>query len=149
MSFGSDEAAPAPEGVFLQSHNHPRAYGNFARVLARYVRDEHRLSLAEAVRKLSGAPARNLSLRDRGLLKVGFFADVVVFDPNTIQDHATFDAPAQLATGVDAVIVNGRLALADGRPTGAPTGRVLRGRAWTGAPGGGCRNSSADWTWSK
>jgi N-acyl-D-amino-acid deacylase len=148
MSFGSDEAAPAPEGAFLKSHNHPRAYGNFARVLARYVRAEHRLSLAEAVRKLSAAPAQNLSLRDRGLLKAGYFADVVVFDPNTVQDHATFSEPAQLATGVDAVIINGRLALRDGKATGAPTGRVLRGRAWTGAPGGGCRKSSAEWTWS-
>jgi N-acyl-D-amino-acid deacylase len=149
MSFGSDEAAPAPEGVFLESHNHPRAYGNFARVLARYVRDEQRLSLPEAVRKLAAAPAENLSLRDRGRLKAGYFADVVVFDPDTIQDHATFAEPAQLATGVDAVIVNGRLALRDGRATGAPTGRVLRGRAWTGAAGGGCRKSAADWAWSK
>ena len=149
MSFGSDEEAPAPEGAFLKSHNHPRAYGNFARVLARYVRDEHRLTLAEAVRKLSGAPAQVLSLKDRGLLKPGYYADIVVFDPATIQDHATFDQPAQLATGVEDVLVNGGFALRDGRATGAPTGRVVRGRAWTGAPGGGCRVAAADWTWSR
>jgi len=149
MSFGSDEEAPAPEGAFLKSHNHPRAYGNFARVLARYVRDEHRLTLAEAVRKLSGAPAQVLSLKDRGLLKPGYYADIVVFDPATIQDHATFDQPAQLATGVEDVLVNGGFALRDGRATGAPTGRVVRGRAWTGAPGGGCRATAADWTWSR
>ncbi len=149
MSFGSDEEAPAPEGAFLKSHNHPRAYGNFARVLARYVRDEHRLTLAEAVRKLSGAPAQVLSLKDRGLLKPGYYADIVVFDPATVQDHATFDQPAQLATGVEDVLVNGGFALRDGRATGAPTGRVVRGRAWTGAPGGGCRATAADWTWSR
>ena len=149
MSFGSDEEAPAPEGAFLKSHNHPRAYGNFARVLARYVRDEHRLTLAEAVRKLSGAPAQVLSLKDRGLLKPGYYADIVVFDPAAIQDHATFDQPAQLATGVEDVLVNGGFALRDGRATGAPTGRVVRGRAWTGAPGGGCRATAADWTWSR
>jgi len=149
MSFGSDEEAPAPEGAFLKSHNHPRAYGNFARVLAKYVRDEHRLTLAEAIRKLSGAPAQVLSLKDRGLLKPGYYADIVVFDPATIQDHATFDQPAQLATGVADVLVNGAFALRNGKATGAPTGRVVRGRAWTGAPGGGCRASAADWTWSR
>ena len=135
--------------MFLQAHSHPRAYGNFARLLARYVRDEHRLSLADAVRKLSGAPAQNLSLKDRGLLKVGYYADVVVFDPATIQDHATFENAAQLATGVEDVLVNGGLALKDGKATGAPTGRVVHGRAWTGQPGGGCRKSASDWTWSK
>jgi N-acyl-D-amino-acid deacylase len=149
MSFGSDEAAPAPEGDFLKSHNHPRAYGNFARVLARYVREEHRLTLAEAIRKLSGAPAQVLSLKDRGLLKPGYFADVVVFDPATIQDHATFELPAQLATGVEQVLVNGGFALRNGKATRAPTGRVVKGRAWSGAPDGGCRASAADWTWSR
>jgi N-acyl-D-amino-acid deacylase len=149
MSFGSDADAPAPEGVFLKSSEHPRAYGNFARVLARYVRDEHRLSLADAIRKLSASPAQNLSLKDRGMLKPGYFADIVVFDPATIQDHATFEAPAQLATGVEQVIINGGFALKDGKATGAPTGRVVHGRAWTGAPGGGCRASASDWTWSK
>jgi len=148
VSFGSDEAAPAPEGVFLQSQNHPRAYGNFARVLARYVRDEHRLTLAEAIRKLSAMPAQNMSLKDRGMLKKGYFADIVVFDPATIQDHATFEKPAQLATGVNDVIINGGFALKDGKATGAATGRFVHGRAWTGAPGGGCRASASDWTWS-
>jgi len=149
MSFASDEAAPAPEGVFLLSHVHPRAYGNFARLLGHYVREEHDLSLTEAVRRLTSLPASNLSLKDRGRLAPGYFADVVVFDPATIIDHATYDDPAQLATGVEQVLVNGRFALRDGAPTGAPTGRVVRGRAWTGAPGGGCRASAKDWPWSK
>jgi len=149
MSFGSDEAAPAPEGVFLQSLSHPRAYGNFARVLARYVRDEHRLTLADAVRKLAALPAQNLSLTDRGMLRPGYFADIVVFNPMTVQDHATFEKPAQLATGVEDVIINGGFALRDGKATGAPTGRFIHGRAWTGAPGGGCRASATDWTWAR
>ncbi len=149
VSFGSDEGAPAPEGVFLESNNHPRAYGNFARLLGRYVREEHALSLPEAIRKLSALPAANLSLDDRGLLKAGYVADVVVFDPATIADHATYEKPHQLATGVSEVLVNGRLALAGGSPTGAATGRVVRGRAWTGRPGGGCRASSRDWRWSR
>jgi N-acyl-D-amino-acid deacylase len=148
MSFASDEAAPAPEGVFLLSHVHPRAYGNFARLLGHYVRDEHDLTLTEAVRRLTSLPADNLSLKDRGRLAPGYFADVVVFDPATITDHATYDNPARLATGVEQVLVNGRFALRDGAPTGAPTGRVVRGRAWTGLPGGGCRASAKDWTWS-
>ncbi|MBX7248940.1 MAG: amidohydrolase family protein [Caulobacteraceae bacterium] len=148
MSFGSDEGATAPEGVFLLSSAHPRAYGNVARLLARYVRDEGRLSLAEAVRKLSGQPAMNLALHDRGFLKVGNFADVVVFDPATVQDHATFERPQQFATGVSQVFVNGVQALKDGEPTGAPSGRVVRGRAWTGWPDGGCRVRASDWTWA-
>lgn len=147
VSFGSDEAATAPEGVFLLSSTHPRAYGNFARVFARYVRDEHLLSVAEAVRKLTSLPADVLSLSDRGRLRPGAFADVVVFDPATFQDHATYQKPMQYATGVTDVFVNGRLALKDGEPTGTATGRALRGRAWTGAGGGGCRASSHDWTW--
>jgi N-acyl-D-amino-acid deacylase len=149
MSFGSDEAAPAPEGVFLLQMDHPRAYGNFARVLGHYVRDEHDLTLPAAIRQLSGLPAENLSLKDRGHLKPGYFADVVVFDPNTIADHATYDKPAQLATGVDDVLINGGFAFKDGKATGAHTGRFVHGRAWTGLKGGGCRKSAADWTWSK
>jgi len=149
MSFGSDEGGLAPEGVFLLSSAHPRAYGNFARLLAKYVREEKLLSLQEAVRRLSSLPADNLSLKDRGRLKAGEFADLVVFDPATIQDHATFDKPHQLSTGVSNVMVNGRLALKDGRPTGAATGRFVRGRAWIGAPGGGCRASAAVWSWAK
>jgi N-acyl-D-amino-acid deacylase len=148
VSFGSDEAAPAPEGVFLKANSHPRAYGNFARLLAKYVRDEHALTLPEAIRKLSAQPVLNLSLPERGMLRRGYFADVVIFDPKTIQDHATYAQPHQLATGVSYVFVNGKLALKEGQATGAASGRFVRGRAWTGAAGGGCRASSRNWTWS-
>jgi N-acyl-D-amino-acid deacylase len=148
MSFGSDEAGNAPEGVFLLSAAHPRAYGNFARVFSEYVRKDHVVTVEEAVRRLTSLPADNLSLADRGRLKVGAFADVVVFDPGAIQDHATYDKPHQLTTGVSYVIVNGKMALANGAATGAHSGRVVRGRAWKGVPGGGCRNSASDWTWS-
>jgi N-acyl-D-amino-acid deacylase len=147
VSFGSDAGAPAPEGVFLQSSEHPRAYGNFVRVLAKYVRDEKVITLQEAIRKLSAFPAQNLSLKNRGMLRAGYFADVVVFDPSTVQDHATYESPHQLATGVDDVWVNGVQALRDGEATGLPSGRVVRGRAWTGLPGGGCRTSSRQWSW--
>jgi N-acyl-D-amino-acid deacylase len=149
VSFGSDEGGPAPEGVFLESNNHPRAYGNFARLLGKYVREERALTLESAIHKLTALPASNLSLSDRGLLKPGFVADVVVFDPATIADHASYERPHQLATGVSEVLINGRLALARGVATGAKTGRVVRGRAWTGRAGGGCRASSHDWTWSR
>jgi N-acyl-D-amino-acid deacylase len=149
VSFGSDEAAPAPEGVFLHANNHPRAYGNFARLLAKYVRDEKVITVQEAVRKLTALPATNLSLRDRGELKAGYFADVVIFDPATIQDHATYEKPHQLATGVEDVWVNGVLALQNGAATGAGSGRFVHGRAWKGGAGGGCRASSRDWTWAK
>jgi N-acyl-D-amino-acid deacylase len=148
VSFGSDEGGDAPEGVFLLSAAHPRAYGNFARVFAEYVRKDHVISIAEAVRKLTALPADNLSLKDRGRLKAGNFADLVVFDPNTIQDHATYERPHQLSTGVGYVVVNGKLAIKDGKPTGIASGRVVRGRAWTGAAGGGCRRSASDWTWT-
>ncbi|MBV9344454.1 MAG: D-aminoacylase [Gammaproteobacteria bacterium] len=148
VSFDSDEAAPAPEGVFLQSHNHPRAYGNFARVLAKYVREEHVLSLEAAVHKLAGLPADTLALSDRGHLAVGAKADVVLFDPATVQDHATYADPHQLATGISEVWVNGVRALRAGAATGAPSGRIVRGRAWTGRPGGGCRGSARDWSWA-
>jgi len=148
MSFGSDAGAMAPEGVFLKSSSHPRAYGNVARLLGLYVREQKRLSLAEAVRKLTSQPALNLGIRERGMLKPGYFADVVVFDPATVKDHATFAKPQQFSTGVTEVVINGRLALAKGEPTGAPTGRVVRGRGWTGWPDGGCRKKAADWTWA-
>lgn len=147
MSFGSDAGAPAPEGVFLLEKEHPRTYGNVARLLGHYVRETHDVTLPDAIRRLTSLPADNLSLADRGRLKLGAYADVVVFDPATIADHATYDQPAQLATGVKDVLVNGRFAFRDGRPTGAATGRVVRGRAWTGAPGGGCRASAAAWRW--
>jgi N-acyl-D-amino-acid deacylase len=94
-------------------------------------------------------PADNLSLKDRGRVRVGGFADLVVFDPATVADHSTYDQPAQLATGIADVMVNGRFALRDGQPTGAATGRVVRGRAWAGISGGGCRAASSDWTWTK
>jgi N-acyl-D-amino-acid deacylase len=137
MSFGSDEASPAPEGVFLKSQSHPRAYGNVARLLGKYVRDEHTTTLQDAVRRLTSLPATNLGIRQRGSLKPGYYGDVVVFDPATIQDHATFAKPDQLATGVEDVFVNGVQVLKDGRHTGAKPGRVVRGPGWTGWPGGG------------
>lgn len=149
MSFDSDEAAPAPEGVFLLSHPHPRAYGSFARLLGRYVRDEHALTLADAVHRLTEFPARTLSLKDRGALKQGYFADVIVLDPATIVDRANYANPHQLAAGVDDVLVNGGFAFRDGKPTGAHTGRFVRGRAWNGYPGGGCRADAAAWSWAK
>ena len=148
VSFDSDEEAPAPEGIFLKSNPHPRAYGNFARVLARYVREEKALSLSQAIHKLAALPAATLSLPDRGELKSGYYADVVVFDPATIQDHATYEHPHQLATGVDEVWVNGVRALRAGAATGAASGRAVHGRAWTGAGGGGCRASAHEWTWN-
>jgi N-acyl-D-amino-acid deacylase len=148
MSFGSDEGALAPEGVFLLSNAHPRAYGNVARLLGRYVRDEHATTLESAVHRLSALPAANLGLHERGLLKVGYYADVVVFDPATVADHATYEKPHQYATGVIDVVVNGGLALKDGEATGAATGRVVRGRGWKGWKDGGCRASAKDWKWS-
>lgn len=147
VSSGSDAESSAPEGVFLLSSTHPRAYGNFARLFAKYVREERLLSVQEAVRKLTSLPADVLSLEARGRLKAGNFADVVIFDPARIQDHATYQKPMQYATGVTDVFINGQLALKDGEPTGAHSGRILRGRAWTGAGGGGCRKSASDWTW--
>ncbi|MHA2089307.1 MAG: N-acyl-D-amino-acid deacylase family protein [Candidatus Kariarchaeaceae archaeon] len=127
MSFGSDAPSMAPEGVFLKSSAHPRAYGNFARVVGKYVREEGIITLEEAIRKLSSLPAGNLMIQKRGMLKNGFFADVVVFDPHKIQDHATFDEPHQLATGMTHVFVNGVQVLNNGEHTGATPGRVVRG----------------------
>jgi len=132
VSFDSDAGALAPEGVFLQSNPHPRAYGNFSRLLGRYVREEKVIPLEEAVRRLTSLPATNLKLRRRGALEPGHYADVVVFDPNTITDHATFDQPHQLATGMVHVFVNGVQVLDSGQHTGATPGRVVRGPGWTG-----------------
>ena len=137
MSFGSDEASEAPEGVFLKSSSHPRAYGNFVRVLAEYVRKDHAATLPDAIRRLTSLPATNLSLRQRGWLKPGYYGDVVVFDPATVQDHATFEKPKQLATGVDDVFINGVQVLKDGKHTGAKPGRFIHGPGWTGWPSGG------------
>ena len=147
VSFGSDAEAPAPEGVFLLSSTHPRAYGNVARLLGHYVRDEKVIPMQEAIRKLSWLPASELHLKDRGRLARGFFADVVVFDPARVNDLATYAKPHQFSTGVEQVLINGRLALKDGEPTGSPTGRVVRGRAWKGWKDGGCRKSAGAWTW--
>jgi N-acyl-D-amino-acid deacylase len=127
ISFGSDEASQAPEGVFLKSNPHPRAYGNFARVLGKYVRDEKVIPMKEAIRRLSGLPATNLGLDHRGFLKEGMFADVVVFDPATIADRATFEKPSQYAVGMKHVFVNGVEVLKDGEHTGAKPGRALWG----------------------
>ncbi len=127
ISFCSDEASQAPEGVFLKSNPHPRAYGSFVRVLGKYVRDEKVITLPEAIRRLSAFPATNLGLDHRGMLKEGMFADVVVFDPATIADHATFEKPHQYATGVKHVFVNGVQVIKDGEHTGAKPGRALWG----------------------
>jgi N-acyl-D-amino-acid deacylase len=134
MSFCSDAGSLAPEGVFLNTSTHPRAYGSFARLLAKYVRDEGVVPLAEAVRRLSSLPADNLGLDRRGRLQPGYYADVVVFDPSTIQDHATFERPHQFATGVQHVFVNGQHVLRDGAHTGALPGRVVRGRGYRRGP---------------
>lgn len=127
VSFGSDAASMAPEGVFIKSSAHPRAYGNFARLLGKYVRDEKVISLAEAVRRLTGLPATNLGLDGRGFLRPGMFADVVVFDPKTIADHATFEKPHQYSVGVQHVFVNGVQVLKDGEHTDAKPGRAIWG----------------------
>jgi N-acyl-D-amino-acid deacylase len=138
VSFGSDAGSLAPEGVFLKSSTHPRAYGNFARLLGRYVREEGLLSLAEAVRRLTSLPAENLGLDRRGRLVPGHFADVVVFDPAEVADRATFEDPHRYAVGVRHVLVNGVPVLRDGAPTGALPGRALRGPgAGRGAESGG------------
>lgn len=132
VSFGSDAGAPASEGVFLNNNVHPRAYGTFARVIGKYVRDEGVISLEEAVRRMTSLPATNISIRDRGQLTAGYYADVVVFDPEAVQDFATFAEPHQYSTGVLHVIVNGVPVLRDGEHTGATPGRVVRGPGWTG-----------------
>src|SRR6266571_408725 len=127
ISFGSDEASQAPESPFTKSNPHPRAYGNFARVLGKYARDEKVLSMSDAIHRLSGLPATNLGLDRRGFLTEGMFADVVVFDPATITDHATVEKPHQYATGVKHVLVNGVQVIKDGEHTGAKPGRALWG----------------------
>ena len=132
VSFCSDAESQAPENVFLNNIPHPRAYGSFARVLGKYVREEGLLPLEEAVCRLSALPARNLRLRERGRLRPGYFADVVVFDPAQVQDHATVQEPHRYATGVQHVFVNGGQVLRDGEHTGALPGRVVRGPGWAG-----------------
>ncbi len=127
VSFGSDEESYSPEGVFLKSNPHPRAYGNFIRVIGKYTRDEKLMPLQLAVNKLSKLPATNLKLQKRGELKVGNYADIVVFDPATVQDHATYDKPQQFATGISDVFVNGVQVLKNGEHTGATPGRFIKG----------------------
>lgn len=127
VSFGSDAASMAAEGAFLNSSTHPRAYGNFARLLGKYVRDEKVIPLQEAIRRLAALPAQNLGLDKRGMLKPGYFADVVIFDPKTIADTATFEKPHQYAVGMQHVFVNGVQLLKDGEHTNARSGRALWG----------------------
>jgi N-acyl-D-amino-acid deacylase len=134
VSFCSDSDAPSAEGRFLEWSNHPRAYGTFARLLGKYVREGRVIPLEEAIRRLTSLPARNLRLERRGLLERGYFADVVVFDPDRIEDHATYDEPHRYSTGVVHVAVNGELVLRDGEHTGALPGRVVRGPLWSGDP---------------
>ncbi len=134
VSFGSDAGSIAPEGVFLRSNVHPRTYGNFARLLGRYVRDEKVIPLEEAIRRLTSLPAANLKLEQRGLLRPGYIADVVVFDAARIADHSTFEKPHQYSTGVTHVFVNGAQVLRDGVHTGAKPGRVVRGPGYRPAP---------------
>lgn len=140
MSFGSDEGSEAPEGVFLKSNAHPRAYGNFVRVLGQYARDDKAMPLQDAIHRLSWLPATNLGIRGRGALREGYYADVVVFDPATVKDHATYAKPHQLATGVNDVFINGVQVLKEGKHTGATPGRFVHGPGWTGWPeGGACK----------
>lgn len=135
MSFGSDAPSQAAEGVFLESSSHPRTYGNFARLLGRYVREENLITLQEAVRRLTSLPAGNLKLRDRGLLEPGYYADIVIFDPETVADHATYEDPQQYATGMRDVFVNGEQILKDNEPTGATPGRFVHGPGWNQCAG--------------
>jgi len=132
VAFDSDAESLAPEGVFLKSNPHPRAYGTFARLLGKYVRDEQVISLSEAIRRLTSFPAKNLGIKERGALKEGYYADIAVFDPATIQDHATFAEPHQYATGVHHVLVNGVPVLLDGEHTGATPGRFVKGPGYKG-----------------
>jgi N-acyl-D-amino-acid deacylase len=135
VSIDNDSQGTTPEGLLGQEHPHPRAYGTFPRILRKYVREERRLTLEEAIRKFTSFPAQRMRLGDRGVLKVGMWADVVVFDPATVRDRATFAEPNQLAEGMQWVLVNGVPVIADGRATGALPGRVLRGAGWSGAAG--------------
>ena len=132
VSFGSDASSMSPDGVFVKTSTHPRAYGNFARLLGKYVRDEHVIPMEEAIRKLTSLPADTLRIKERGRLAQGYFADIVVFDPKTIADHSTYEKPHQYATGVRDVWVNGGQVLKNGEHTGQKPGRVIRGPGWTG-----------------
>lgn len=139
VSFGSDAGSMATEGVFLKTSTHPRAYGNFARLLGKYVREEKVMPLTEAIRRLTSLPAGNLGLAQRGLLRQGYFADVVIFDPGKVTDRATFERPHQYAEGMVHVFVNGRQVIRDGRHTGETPGRALRGPGRTSPAQKGAR----------
>ncbi|MDZ7934098.1 MAG: amidohydrolase family protein [Emticicia sp.] len=130
MSFCSDAASMNPAGVFLKSSSHPRAYGNFARLLGKYVREEKVITLQEAIRKLTSLPCDNLKIQKRGRLKVGNYADIVIFDPNKIQDKATFEKPHQLSEGMLHVFVNGKQVVKDGQHTGIKSGKFVKGPGW-------------------
>jgi N-acyl-D-amino-acid deacylase len=134
MAFGSDAGAQAPRGVFLKSSTHPRAYGNFARLLGKYVREEKRVTLPEAVRRMTSFPASNLGIKDRGRLAPGMKADLAIFDAAIIADKATFEKPQQFAVGMRHVLVNGQLVLRDGNMTGARPGQAVRGPGWQRCP---------------
>jgi dihydroorotase/N-acyl-D-amino-acid deacylase len=130
MSFDNDSQGTAPEGLLASEHPHPRAYGTFPRVLRKYVREEKDLTLADAIRKFSALPAQRMRLTDRGVLKLGMWGDVVVFDPEKITDKATFEEPNQLSAGMEYVLVNGVPVIAEGKMTGALPGKVLRGAGY-------------------
>jgi N-acyl-D-amino-acid deacylase len=130
IKFGTDAEGLDPTTVTGLAH--PRAYGTFTRILGKYVRDDGVLTLEDAIRKMSSAVATRLNIRERGLLVEGFFADVVVFDPDVVSDHATYEEPHQLSTGVEHVLVNGVAVVSDGTHTGAMPGRPVRGPGWTG-----------------
>jgi dihydroorotase/N-acyl-D-amino-acid deacylase len=127
VSIDNDSQGTAPDGLLGQEHPHPRAYGTFPRILRKYVREEHALTLEDAIRKFTALPAQQMRLSDRGVLKLGMWADVVIFDPMTIRDLATFEQPNQLSQGMEYVLVNGVPVIASGRMTGALPGKVLRG----------------------
>ena len=130
VSVDNDSSGASPEGILGQEHPHPRAYGTFPRVLRKYVREENKLTLQDAIRKFSALPAQRMRFTDRGVLKAGMWADVVVFDPATIRDLATFENPNQLSQGMEYVLVNGVAVIDQGRQTGALPGRVLRGAGY-------------------
>lgn len=130
VSIDTDAEGISPEGILGQDHPHPRAYGTFPRILRKYVREEHKLTLEDAIRKFSALPAQRMRFTDRGVLKAGMWADVVVFDPNTIRDVATYEKPNQLSKGMDYVLVNGVPVIDNGKMTGALPGKVLRGEGY-------------------
>jgi len=132
VSFCSDAGSIAAEGMFLENNVHPRAYGSFARLLGKYVREEKVIPLEEAIRKLTSLPCENLGIKKRGRLRAGYFADLVIFDPATIKDHATFEKPHQYSQGVIHVVVNGIQVIKAGQHTGAKPGRAVRGPGWKG-----------------